>query len=413
MATRVGTVRPLACAALTALCATTALAAQQRPQLAPYHADPSHPANRLFRAIFTVELVPAIVAAALPGEHGDDEAFFVPGWYFEKREGNEADRRWFGGDGRQLPREGFDADEARHLAGALAELRGDRLTGIRDLPRLAVYLQNDLYRLVARLLATGNNPELLPPLRAAAERLALDRTTLLATDLQTFEPAQAAAHLHGHAPEDLVELERRSSRLFDAEFTQLWSRVHLAASPTGTEATLSLLETLATATRETLPEVPLGTTALLSQGIVAVDADGRACATGLVIDVRIQHFANRDPLGADNPTTTRDGIDFAQWLLPRRTVRDAGGDAIGLADFETIAMDKQELFRDYGTSKHTTYRGQCSLCHRRTNTPDAKIAGFSALRPTANPRPVDATDARLRLAETEMQRFVDALANRF
>ena len=77
-------------------------------------------------------------------------------------------------------------------------------------------------------------------------------------------------------------------------------------------------------------------------------------------------------------------------------------------EFRKVDMESQDLFRDYGSLKHTTYAAQCTLCHRRSNSPDEQIAGFSALRITSNPRQA-ANGERRQLAETKMQRFIDKL----
>jgi hypothetical protein len=128
-----------------------------------------------------------------------------------------------------------------------------------------------------------------------------------------------------------------------------------------------------------------------------------------VIEVRIQDLRNREPLAATNRTTTRDGVDFAIWSLERETLRVRGGKA-GFADFRQLDLEAQELFRDYGTRKHTTYAAQCTLCHRRSNGPEEELGGFSVLRPHVGPRPVVDPGERQRKAEVEFARFVAALA---
>ena len=82
--------------------------------------------------------------------------------------------------------------------------------------------------------------------------------------------------------------------------------------------------------------------------------------------------------------------------------------SVPFSAFREIDMESQELFRDYGTRKHTTYAAQCTLCHRRSNTPDEAIAGFSALRVSAKPR-IAQPGERRRLAEGEVLRFLDKL----
>jgi hypothetical protein len=366
---------------------------------APFDRDPDHPANRVFRALWLAELVPSEVAAVLPRERGDEAGFFAEGWYFGKRDGTDADRRWFGGDGRQLPVEGFAPEAARALASDLAALDGEALAGLRASPRRAIHLQNDLLRLLRRLLDTEQNPELLAPLRAAVGRLALPAPALQEPDLATFAVEQLAEAVAPIAPETLVAIERRSTRLFDAAHSLSWSDVFVAV-PGGRDATLALLTTLAAADKDTLPTLPIGTTALLVQGLVAIDAEGRPRATEVVVDVRIKVLRNREPLHRDNATSTHDGVDFVVWQLERAAL---GEERLGLVHFRRVAEDDQELFRDYGTRKHTTYRGQCSLCHRRSFAPDEPLAGFSSLRPSSRPRPMLDAGQRRRLAETQVE----------
>ena len=372
----------------------------------PYAADAEHPCNRVWRQAYLVRCVPAEVAAALPREHGDDVAFFVKGWYFGKRAGTAADERLFGGDGRQLPVEGFDAAGSAALRAALASIDGDVAAELRRRPRAAVWFQHDLLRLSRRLLDTGNNPELLPPLAQCVHRLALPAELLRSDTLRTVTVADVAAAVPGFDPARAVEIERRSTRLFDAEFVQLWSSVYVQVpeqSPTQLAAWL--------ATGKQRGAVPIGALAVLVQGIVAVADDGTPCATDLVLEVRTQRLSNREPLAAANATTTHDGVDLAMWSLARTAVRDLGPDArsVPFAAFRAIDMQSQELFRDYGTLKHTTYAAQCALCHRREHSGDEALAGFSALRAGSEPRPVTAAGERRRRAEGELAKLLAQL----
>ena len=107
-------------------------------------------------------------------------------------------------------------------------------------------------------------------------------------------------------------------------------------------------------------------------------------------------------------TTTRDGIAFRVFWLERQTLRERGS-KLALSDFRELANDDQVLFRDYGSLKHTTVAGQCSLCHRRTNTPEPELMGFPVLRATATPKRAVPDDVRLRRAEEEFARFLAAL----
>lgn len=378
---------------------------REQAALAPYHADPEHVLNRIFRAAWLARLAPAEVAAVLPREGALE---WSEGWVHRKRAGQASDERWFGGDGRQLPREKFDAaDEARLLAD-LAALDAQALAPLRERADLAVLFQHDLLRVALRLEDSGANPALIPALRRAAQAVALPAeeldkltSTLAGVDLGV----EVSAALSPAESSPYREILRRSTRLFDAEHTMLWSRVWLA-HPDGVEQLAKLLP----AARAELgaPQVPLGTRAVLLQGIVALDAEGRARATPLVVDVRTQVLVNRDALAADNPTFTRDGIDFEVRLLEREGVRSG----VAAQRFRRVDAEDQELFRDYGTLKHTTYRAQCALCHRNTDTPEPELGGFPILRPHARAEFALSGEERLRLAETQAQRFFDALAER-
>ena len=147
---------------------------------------------------------------------------------------------------------------------------------------------------------------------------------------------------------------------------------------------------------------------MLIQGLVAIDDQGRPRATSIAIDVRLQIFANADPLSVANTTTTHDGIAFRAFWLERQTLRERGAN-LKLSDFRELADEDQVLFRDYGSLKHTTVAAQCSLCHRRTDTPEQDLSGFPVLRRTSEPKSHIAADTRLRRAEAEFERFLVAL----
>lgn len=149
----------------------------------------------------------------------------------------------------------------------------------------------------------------------------------------------------------------------------------------------------------------LGHSRCWCRGLVALDERSVAHAVPIIIDVRLQRLSNRDPLRMENATTTHDGIDFRLWQMPRQVLRESGA-ASSFADFRELNTEDHELFRDYGTRKHTTIAAQCSLCHRRTDGPEEALAGFSALRPSSNPRRVTDKGERWRLAETEVARFL-------
>lgn len=419
----------LARAAFTISLATT-LAAQTGPRhpagspdqglptapgaFAPYHVDAEHDLNRIFRAIYLVECVADEVGTALPREHGEPAAFYVAGWVHRKRDGTDADLRWFGGDGRQLPTEGFAAEAATELRQRLDGLGAEHRRQLLDPPELAVLFQHDLLRLGQRLLDTDQNPELLPALLRAARLVALDDTerARLRNPLALALPAGGLPERGADAPwptefggakdSPYREVLRRSTKLFDAERTLLWSRLFLA-HPDGPAALQTLLPKAAVAgTKAINPSVPLGFRAVLIQGIVALGSDGQCHATPVVVDVRTQRLTNRDPLAATNATFTHDGIDFGIWQLERTALR--GGDLA--RTFRHVAPDDQDLFRDYGSLKHTTYRAQCTLCHRNTDTPEPELGGFPVLRPHVGATFAASGDERLRLAEQQATKLV-------
>lgn len=373
----------------------------------PYDDDPDHPANRVFRLAFVVDLVPDDVGWALPRERGDEA--FPEDWMLRWRDGEERDRRLFGGDGRQLPREGFSAAEEAGLRTALAEIEGDVAAELRGMGVAAVLLQHDLLRVAMRLGRTGRNPSLVPDLMAAARRVALseDRLrSLRATPRTAAAPSadagEATAALDAYRVRDRwgVEVGRRSTRLFDASRTLLWSRVWFGV-PGGKEAAADLLERARAG--ESI-EAPIGARALLVQGVVAITDAGAPHATDLIVDLREQRLVHGDGRSGDDSTTSRDGVDFTVLQIEReRTRRSAGG-----AAYRFVGDDDQDLFRDYGTLKHTTYRAQCSLCHRTTRTPEPHLGGFPILRSHAEPRIADA-DERERLAERQVSKWLAAV----
>jgi len=381
-------------------------------QASPYHGDPGHLLNRIFRALYFVETVPDEVGAALPRERGDEEGFWAAGWVHRKRAGTDADRRWFGGDGRQLPVEGYAPKAADELAKMLREVASAEAQLLRKPPELAVLFQHDLLRLGQRLLDTGQNPELLPLLRQAAAAVALPvadlirlQNPVLAAHKVDARPGSQGlpawpAELGGDADSPFREVLRKSTRLFDAERTLLWSRLWLH-HPEGPEALARILPQPGSA-KGPNPTVPIGFAALLVQGIVAVADDGSPHATPVVVDLRTQWLANRAPLAHDNQSFTRDGIEFGIWQLERQAWRQ-GEHARALRE---VAPDDQDLFRDYGTLKHTTYRAQCTLCHRNSDTPEPELGGFPVLRHHTGAAFALTGSERLRLAEQQVARLL-------
>ena len=372
----------------------------------PYGPHANDPANRVFALVWLVDLVPAEVAAALPREVEGNHGAKQPGWrHFGKRSGEARDRRLFGGDALQLPRESFSAAESKELLAALDALHGDELARLRATPSLAAWLQSDLLRLARRLLDTNTNHELLAPLRDAAHRLALPRATLRNKALATFALTDLVAADSELKADRLVEIDRRSTRLFDAERSLLWSRVWLRW-PDGVEPDATA--TLAAIAQGRPLSVPAGARAVLAQGIVALADDGTPCATDLAIDVRLQQFVGDADPAAAKASTTQDGVDFRVFWLERETLRTKQG-SLSLADFRALHDEDQVLFRDYGSLKHTTVAAQCTLCHRTSGTPEPELAGFPVLRKGAAAAVANSPTSRMELAEQQFLKFLSAL----
>ncbi|MBP1722881.1 MAG: hypothetical protein H6Q44_586 [Deltaproteobacteria bacterium] len=384
-----------------------------RPEFvpAPYHEDPNHALNRVFRASFLSTVAPAEVGLALPREHGDPAEFFRKPWYFAVRPGTPADRKLFGGDVRLLSREGFAPDEAPSFARALAEVDGEAALTLKKRPELAALFQHDLLRLAQRLMETGRNPELLRPIGSAVNRVALTPAQLSQLP-STYDLGLKNGSLDSALPQDLLrvdppgngtylELLRNSTRVFDASRTLAWSRVFISW-PSAREGLMGFLSAHG---KDGNVEVPTGTISVLVQGVVAVDDRGRPHATSLAFDVRVKWLANRDPMSGQNRTTSRDGIQIRAYELRRASLRQGAHNRL----FRLLHDDDQALFRDYGTLKHTTLAAQCTLCHRLHGVSDAYLGGFITLGPSARPRPATTGSERLRLAEREASQFLASI----
>ena len=384
---------------------------QEPLQASPYADDVDHVANRLFRRLWTATLAPAEVAQVVPGEA---PLPFVEGWVHKKRKGTDKDRGTFGGDGRMLPLEGLDDDAAKALRADLLALDDKALAALQTNPALAVHLQNDLLRAAQRLLDVERNLDLVPLLRDTALRLGLAQQQLallpdtLRLALGGDTPALPANELPqqlGGAATGFREITRRSTRLFDAEHTLLWSRVFLR-HPDGEAALATLLPKPGEKpAKGPGPTAPIGFRAVLVQGLVAIDAAGTPRATPLVVDVRTQTLQNREPLGDDNATFSHDGLDFGIWQLQREGLRRGAPQQF----FRAVHADDLDLFRDYGTAKLTTYRGQCSLCHRVSDSPEPELAGFPVLRAHVQAAFAVTGDERLRLAEEQVGKLLTKL----
>jgi hypothetical protein len=367
--------------------------------------------NRIFRASFLVTTAPAEVGLALPREHRDPAEFFKKPWYFAIRPGTPADQKLFGGDSRFLSRDGFTSTEAMALAMALSEVDREVVQTLKSRPELAILFQHDLLRVAERLMETGRNPELLKPILAAVRRVALS-SNQLAQLPSTYELGLKFGSLDLNLPSNLLRVEppvegryveflRQSTSLFDASHTLAWSRVFVAwpTSPKG------LTDFLSADLKKARLNVPVGTTSVLVQGIVAIDDQGRPYATPLVFDVRVKWLANRDPMSVENRTTTRDGIQIKAYELRRMSLRKNANNHL----FRALHDDDQACFRDYGALKHTTLAAQCTVCHRLHEVSDAHLGGFITLSPSAKPSPATTGLERLHLAEREVRQFLRKL----
>jgi len=375
--------------------------------LTPYHEDPSHVLNRIFRTSFLVTTIPAEVGLALPREHRDPSEFFQKPWYFAVRAGTPADQKLFGGDTRLLSRDGFTPEEAKAFTNALREVDGVAVRTLKERPELAVMFQHDLMRLAERLLDTKRNQELLKPIAAVIRKVALP-SNQLALLVPTYELGLKSKSINSDLPLDLlrmeaplnghyVELLRQSTSLFNASHSLAWSRVFVAW-PT---APKDLFLFLSSQSKGQGIEVPIGTKSILVQGIMAVDDQGRPQATPLAFDVRVKWLANRAPMSVENRTTTRDGIQIRTYEMRRMSLRQNAYHHL----FRALHDDDQALFRDYGALKHTTLAAQCTVCHRLHDVSDANLGGFITLGPSAKPRLAKTGAERLRLAEREVQQF--------
>lgn len=378
--------------------------------LTPYHENPNHVLNRIFRASFLVTTAPAEVGLALPREHRNPAEFFRKGWYFAVRSGTPADQRLFGGDTRLLARESFSSEEARAFARALGEVDEEVVQSLKNRPELAVMFQHDLMRLAQRLMDIKRNGELLKPIGAVIRNVALSPDQL-GQLVSTYELGLKFKSIDRPLPKDLLrteppvsgpylELLRMSTGLFDASLTLSWSRVFVAW-PTSSQ---DLTHFLSSQSKGHKREVPIGTRSVLVQGIVAIDDRGRPYATPLAFDVRIKWLENRDPLSVENRTTTRDGIQIRAYELRRTSLRQGAYPQL----FRVLHDDDQALFRDYGALKHTTQAAQCAVCHRLHEVSDAHLGGFITLSPSARPRPAATGMERPRLAERETSTFLRA-----
>ena len=390
-----------------------------RPTLA-YAADPDHPLNRIFALLFRADRVPREVGAVLPSEREAeataDAAFFVPGWYFRKRPGADADRAEFGGDVRVSPVESWSAENAARLVALLG--RVDEPAEVDALPELRAPLarlmfQWDLLNVWARVEKSGRADAAVLQALARAVRACGQPADVLRSlpdgvaDLhRQFPGGEPRDRRAPYLPPTLlgddpgstwVEVDRRSSTLFHGAASFRAVRVFLDAG--SVEASRALVEAAARQGKDQPPPpVAVGSRAALVFSLVGVTPDLHPVATPVVDEVRVRTLATPPRLDPAGDTSTVDGVNF--WTYFRR--RPGATDDPARPAFRFIADTSQSLFLEYGTAKRTTFRGQCALCHRTTSDGGQTPAGLRSLSRFAKPHVIDDPATRLRLAEREI-----------
>ncbi|MDY3554360.1 hypothetical protein R5W24_003480 [Gemmata sp. JC717] len=395
---------------------------------AVYSRDPAHPLNELHTLLFTQDQVPEEIAAVLPAERADrrDVDFFVKGWQFGKRKGTTADRVVFGGDVRVSALTSVGADRRKRLLELLSTVStAEQVAAMPELkaPVTRILFQWDVvsvwWRLeTSRKWGRGDDTELLTALAKTVRALALPRNELTALPAGTAELTKQFAHhnkpkdgatpylpplpFDGPPTSAWVEVDRKAGKLFRGDQALRASRIFLNA---GDRASSAGLVTTA-AQQAGRVEVPDGTEVALVLSLVAFDTDLKPVATPVIDEVRVRRLSGPFKLTADNPTSSKDGMDH--WVY----FRSRAGSALGGEAFRFVPDTTQGLFLEYGSAKHTTFAAQCALCHRTdTNTPSLP-RGVSVLNPINRPRVADAATNRFRVAEDEMRPVADRLRDR-
>ena len=394
--------------------------------VAVYAADPAHPLNELHALLFTRTQVPEEVGAALPAERpGPAAAFFVKGWQFGKRKGTDADRGVFGGDVRVTAVTAVEPARRERLLVRLGGLAtAEQVAAVPELrnPVARLLLQWDVLSLWWRLeadrkWATDDAP-LLTALARTVRALAQPKATLEGLPAGTAElarqfagrdrpagpavPYLPALPLAGGPAGGWVEVDRKASKLFRGDVALRASRIFLDAGGRERSARLGA----AAGEKGGRPDVPAGTEVALVMSLVGFDPDLTPVPTPVVDEVRVRRLSGPFALAADNPTSSKDGVD--QWVYLRsRAGSVAGGEA-----FRFLPDTTQGLFVEYGSAKHTTFAAQCALCHRADINTPTQPRGVSVLNPSSRPRLADDPAGRGRAAVEEMRPVADRLRDR-
>ncbi len=396
-----------------------------------YARDPAHWLNELHALLFTQGQVPEEVAAVLPGGHPGtaDADFFVKGWQFAKRKGGPADRAVFGGDVRVSALTSVGADRRERLLALLDRLStADRVAAVPELrsPLARLLLQWDVLSVWWRLEADRkwglDDADLLAAMAKAVRTLAQQRATLegLPSGIPDLT-AEFAAHgrptgparpylpelpLDGQPKGGWVEVDRKAGKLFRGDTALRASRVFLNAGDRERSADLVRAAGQAAGKKAGRPDVPAGTEVALVMSLVGFAPDLTPVATPVVDEVRVRRLTGPFQLAADNPTSSHDGADH--WIY----FRSRAGSLLGGRPFRFVPDTTQGLFLEYGSAKHTTFAGQCALCHRADINTSTVSRGVSTLNPYAQPRVTDNPAARHRTAEGEMRPVADRLRSR-
>lgn len=380
-----------------------------------YSCDPGHWLNELHALLFTQTLVAEEVGGRLPAERAgrSDAEFFKKGWQFEKRKGTDADRTAFGGDVRVPAVIAVDADRRKRLLAALDRVStAEKVAAVPELadPLARLLVQWDVAALWWRLEADRkwklDDPELLTAMAQAVRALAQPRKTLEGLPAGTSdllaqfagrdapktaaEPYLPPALLKPAEKSGWVEVDRKASKLFRGDVALRASKVYLDAG--GRDKSVKLVESVGRVVR---PDVPPGAEVALVMTLLGFDPELNPVATPVVDEVRVRRLTGPFRLAPDNPTSSKDGVDH--WIY----FRSRPGSVLGGEAFRFLPDTTQGLFLEYGSAKHTTFAGQCALCHRTdVNTPTLPM-GVSVLNPNAKPKVADDPAARSRVTEEE------------
>ncbi len=398
---------------------------------AVYHADPAHPLNRLHALLFIKQLVPEEVQTQLPSElerRGlTSEAFYQPKWYFGKREGTDADRKWFGGDVRVSPVREFTSQQRAELLKLLEQLvAGDKAEQRAWFPQpiSQVLMQWDLMSVWWQLERSQlDDPQLLTAMAQAIQALALPAEQLRALpsghkalQSQFASDEQPTSTAEAFLPHDLlwgasspespwIEIGRKSSALFETHRSLHASRVYLnVGSRKEGEQLVAAVGEVDTA--ELARRLPDGVQTALVQSLVVVDDQLQPVATPVIDEVRIRVARKPFELSATNRSSSRDGS--SHWIYHRTRAGSVLGQG---GSFRFVPDTAQSLFVEYGSLKHATYAAQCALCHRMTNNGGQSPFSIRSLSKHMQPH-VAASDERFQLAQAEMADVVNALKKR-